>query len=387
MTATAPSRRSPRPRRAGFTLVEILVVIVIIGILAGLLLPAITGALGRANNAAVSAEITLLANALAAFKDKYGDYPPSRMILRENGDYTVVADSYPDLTRFSGDADLSTSDHNQRSVEKLRKFWPRLRLNTAGVSYDFNGDGDSSDVLYLDGAECLVFFLGGIRSSSGVGVVGFAKNPVRPFVGDNTDPSLVVPGTSNRDTPLFDFKTDRLTDLDGDGMYEYIDALNVQQGEQRPYAYFSAYGSNGYDPNDVNYGWDTDPTGGFSPVRRSFRVTFKPKLSDGSPTSMVMSAAPNPYTSSLPVNASTTVPVTFINANTYQIISAGRDRMYGIGGMYDASSTGNRLVRPLHKEEIAFGPAGTNPAEDNDAPAFRDKEADNLTNFTGSTLE
>jgi general secretion pathway protein G len=390
MTATASCHRAPRPRgSAGFTLVEILVVIVVIGILAGLLLPAITGALGRANNAAVSAEITLLANALAAFKDKYGDYPPSRVILRENGSYVVATDSaLPDTTRASGDADLWYGDLYQRSAQRIQKFWPRVRLNTASVAYDFNGDGTAVDgsgnpqTHFLDGAECLVFFLGGIRSSSGVGVAGFAKNPSRPFVGDNVDKTLAIPGTSNRDQAFFEFKTDRLVDLDNDGFYEYADPLSSQRGEQRPYAYFSAYGSNGYDPNDVNYTFDGDSTTGAVPIARQFRVSFRPKDDTGTATNLVVSAAPNPYTSSPPVNASTTVPVTFINANTYQIISAGRDRMYGLGGQYDASSSQGRLIFSAG-DSVKVGKSSVVPL----TTEFRAREADNLSNFSGSTLD
>ena len=53
-----------------------------------LLLPAINGAIRTAKKAAVSAEINQLAQALASFKSKYGDYPPSRVYLAENGDYS-----------------------------------------------------------------------------------------------------------------------------------------------------------------------------------------------------------------------------------------------------------------------------------------------------------
>ncbi len=67
-------------RRRGFTMIELLMVIIIIGILMALLLPAIQSAMRTARNAAVSSEINQLAQALENFKSRYGDYPPSRFL-------------------------------------------------------------------------------------------------------------------------------------------------------------------------------------------------------------------------------------------------------------------------------------------------------------------
>ena len=79
--------------RGGFTLVELLIVIIVLAILVGLLLPVIAGAVRTARNAAVQAEINQLAQALANFKATYGDYPPSRVLLVENGNYAPFIDS------------------------------------------------------------------------------------------------------------------------------------------------------------------------------------------------------------------------------------------------------------------------------------------------------
>ena len=77
--------RRQRPTRAGFTMVEVLVVILIIATLMALLLPAIAGAIRTAKNGQVTAEMNNLATALASFKNTYGDYPPSRILLCETG--------------------------------------------------------------------------------------------------------------------------------------------------------------------------------------------------------------------------------------------------------------------------------------------------------------
>jgi len=70
------SHPDSRPRR-GFTLVEMLVVLAIIGVLAALLLPAVMYALVRARTTAVAIELNQLASAIEAYKNDKGDYPPN----------------------------------------------------------------------------------------------------------------------------------------------------------------------------------------------------------------------------------------------------------------------------------------------------------------------
>src|SRR5438045_2228392 len=109
-----------RYRRVAFTLVELLMVIVIVGILIGLLVPAIAAAVRTARDAAVTAEIQGLVQALTEFKSKYGDYPPSRVVIAENGDYTTA--------NLGGLAALGP-----RSLSALRRFWPRMAVSTTSA--------------------------------------------------------------------------------------------------------------------------------------------------------------------------------------------------------------------------------------------------------------
>src|SRR4051794_13848271 len=92
-------RRRPTspPRSTGFTLIELLVVIVILALLIGLLAPAVMNAVIAAKNAAVSSEIQALGQALAQFKNQYGEFPPSRILVMENGDYSTATLSTPAL--------------------------------------------------------------------------------------------------------------------------------------------------------------------------------------------------------------------------------------------------------------------------------------------------
>jgi general secretion pathway protein G len=365
--------RRPSPRRdGGFTLVELLIVIVIVGILVALLIPAIAGAVKNAQNARVTADINNMAAALEAFKTKYGDYPPSRVVLSESGAYptsdTTLLSAYGNFAQGGGatgglpaytfgSPDLTIGALAQRSVQYLRKFWPKAAPPNATSWHDFNGNGAlDPGLIYLEGDECLVFFLGGIPSptSTGFGMSGFDRNPVHPFT-----TSLLTAGANmsseNRAAPFFEFQGGRLIDFDNDGIPSYIDTLNSGP-TARPFAYFSAYGNTRYDPNDMNWPED-DPS---SLVGRSFNVSGL--------SAITASAAPNPYTSAAPGMAA--ARDRFLNGTSFQIISAGADGLYGVGGTYNTGSNGDTL--PLD---------GLTPSD------IRTREQDNLTNFSASKLD
>jgi prepilin-type N-terminal cleavage/methylation domain-containing protein len=65
----------------GLTLMELLIVLAIISLLVGLLLPALGAVRKAAREAKQQAQITTIELALVAFKNDYGDYPPSSNVL------------------------------------------------------------------------------------------------------------------------------------------------------------------------------------------------------------------------------------------------------------------------------------------------------------------
>lgn len=83
-TASVSSRQSAvlwhRPSY-GFTLLELLVVIVIIGLLAGLVAPRYFGQVSKSNTQVARAQIDLLQKALDQYRLDVGSYPPTELGL------------------------------------------------------------------------------------------------------------------------------------------------------------------------------------------------------------------------------------------------------------------------------------------------------------------
>lgn len=78
---TLHSSPTTRYRPAAFTLIELLIVIAIIAILAGLAFPAVQGALNSGRKAAARNEVVQIATAIKNYQLEYGRLPPSEGVI------------------------------------------------------------------------------------------------------------------------------------------------------------------------------------------------------------------------------------------------------------------------------------------------------------------
>lgn len=196
------TNRKRANRGAGFTLVEILVVIVIIGLLAGITSTVLVSARKSARGAVVATQMAQLSMALDEYKNQFGEYPP----------------------------DFSDPE---AVVRHVKKRWPRYNLPGATVADQYAefmlhvqhgckvssgsieaptglGDLDGQHVWALENyISSLVFWLGGLPDYDGK-PSGFYANPKAPLgVGYNSADVLVplaLPLKARREAPLFDFE-------------------------------------------------------------------------------------------------------------------------------------------------------------------------------------
>src|SRR5690349_10230211 len=150
---------------------ELVISLSIVFLLLALLLPVIGPTHRRLHRVAeVRMDISTLEDAITKFKVTYGVEPPSGIVLHAN---------------------QAGWDRDRQSKGLIRQLWPKFDFATCGGLKNVPPDG-----ITLNGAECLVFFLGGLPRPDSGERNGFAKNPTRPFSATET----------SREGPFFEFK-------------------------------------------------------------------------------------------------------------------------------------------------------------------------------------
>lgn len=357
-------------RRPGFTLVEILVVIVIIGILASLAVPAIMGALDRAKTGAIRTEVEGLSQAVEAYKLQYGSYPPDFV------DWSIVERHY-------------------------RRAFPNIAQSELTLLRSLLQDGNGNYVpTAMDRAEALVWALG-----------GFSSNPEYPFTG--TGGPLSQLGTSGvyqintgRANSLFDFSTELLTYYGtGDGKQQVNPANTLGTGNR----YLST------DDDDLFLTYlsadDGAPYVYFDSKTYDYQVSGSNVVGVGEMNGYIgPGGACRPFVSDQPVLKETSGTYgsrvkalkgwRFVNQDSFQIISGGIDGILGDLERYDVDGDDNEdpiyFQYPTGKAIAAIGSASSpqglivdqiNDYEENALTGTVDNPvADNLANFTSDTM-
>ncbi len=132
-------QRKELSRQAGFSLAELMVVIVIIGLLVTLVLPNVIQKMAVAQKGVARADITSLEQALSEYAIRNGNrYPDSLDVLimpDENG-YRYIQKSKLPLDPWKG----------EYVYEPPRPGEPRVRILSYGKDGAPGGEGDNADI-------------------------------------------------------------------------------------------------------------------------------------------------------------------------------------------------------------------------------------------------
>ncbi len=187
MCTNRPAARDAAPGivRWAFTLVELLVVIGIIGVLVGLVLPAVQRAREAANRAACANNLRQLGLALHAYHGDYGQLPPSRM-----GDFhatwPILLLPYLEQVNLYNQWQIPLSYYQQTDSARQTAvsvfFCPTRRGPTSPPGLSISGDqfddppplGPQTPGALGDYAACI-----GTQSTDGVDAPGVANGSFR----------------------------------------------------------------------------------------------------------------------------------------------------------------------------------------------------------------
>lgn len=345
-------------KRSAFTLVELLVVIAIIAILMALTIGVLSKVWQNVDETKTTTEVSKMAEAINQFKGQFGRYPPSRIILAEQGaTYANIINGTIPPPAGSGFTPQQWASLGAYSSEYLTSLFPGINLN---AGHDWNGNGAIDAVntyVVLEGEQCLVYFLGGLRYG-GAAPQGFNT--------DKTNPTALT--SSARLGPFYPFDESRIDTVRPFGFfsagyngpfYTYKDYYGTA------YAFFlSRYvGTNNY-PNLYV------PNNPLVDVPNDCAQLTNPSGTVGFVPYFIGTIPPGPATLA---NWGSAANFQFHKADTFQIVSAGRDKLFGTGGQFNVNDP----------ENSPFIPTAVVPGVTSD---MIKANFDNITNFTSGRL-
>lgn len=300
---TARTRELHRP---GFTLVEMLVVIAIIGILAAILVPVAGMVITRSKEAKIAVETKQLSMAIEQYKTEFGVYP-----LDMSNPYLLQAHV----------SKLSRNHKHGIVFDPNNPTNPNTWFGAQLPNPNFGAPGQPQfrTPTDMDRAEALVFFLHEINTNSDY-PLGYRQ----PDPANNPSQFVLL---NSEHYHFFDLNDTQLRDYDQDGWPEYVQAA----GPEIPIVYFDSrtyfrpdFGNNPANgiPNNLDT-WN-DPAANVLQAWRPAGVK----------------GFPQPYWQQW--NLQTGWPAEYVESETFQIICAGMSGDFGQPYQNDTSNPGTR---------------------------------------------